>query len=245
MRKVKNALLILLAAVFLAAGGLLPMAAAQLQDKATADAVQYGDIEALQLKLEEEVLSMTYQQKMRLVMNGMGVEITDENTRIKEKSIMEATYTALIPFLELFLGGSFDNDYIEYYPAMVYDEGDPSRYACYWHVTMSLDMSIEDSISVILDDETGKVLAMELIDPEMYIEQAYLQKMQYALADMYFGELGITPIAEWPLTVESVDKYEATGNSLAATCYQFVDAVYGEVNIEIGVRTHGFYIYII
>ena len=243
MVKVKSVLAVLLTVLLLAGGGLLPTAASHFQDKTTTNTVQYENIEALQLRLEEKVLSMTYQEKLFLVMNGVGMEITDENTKIKEEQIMEATYTALLPYMDLFLGGSFDNDYMECYPVMVYDESDPSRYAYYWHVTMSLDMSMNDSVSVILDDETGKILAVELIDPEMYIEEAYLQKLQYTLASVYFADLGIEPVAEWP--VETAP-YEETGSSLAAVNYIFIDDVHGaEINVQIGVRSDGFYIYIV
>lgn len=244
MRKVKNAMLILLTLLLTAAGGLLPMGIARVQDKTVANVVQYADIEALQLRLEEEALSMSYPEKMFLLMHGEGVEITEEKMRIKEEQIMEAIYGALTPYMELFLGGSIDNDYIEYYPVMVYDGEDPSHYACYWHVILSLDMSINDTVSLILDDETGKVLAVELIDTEMYIGEEYLPELQYALATAYFKELEMEPIAQWPLEAAAEKSYDAMGVSVVAVNYQFVDAVYGEVNVEIGVRTDGFYIYL-
>ena len=242
MGKVKNVLAVLLTALLLVGGSLLPAVATHFQDKSTANVVQYENIEALQLRLEEEALSMTYQEKMFLLMHGAGMEVTDEKTNIKEEMVMEAAYAALMPYMELFFGGSFDNDYIEYYPVMVYDESDPSRYIYYWYVTLSLDMSMNDTVSAILDDETGKLLALEMIDPELMIEEKYLQKLQYTLASVYFADLGIEPVAEWPLEVEA---YDDTGSSLAATNYQFVDALYGEVNVQIGVRPDGFYIYFV
>lgn len=243
MGKVKTVLAVLLTALLLIGGSLLPSAAAHFQDKSITNTVQYENIEALQLKLEEEALSMTYQEKMFLMMRGAGVEVTDEKTNLKEEMVMEAAYAALMPYMDLFFGGSFDNDYIEYYPVMVYDEGDPSRYAYYWHVVMSLDMSMNDSISVILDDETGKLLALEMIDPELMIEEKYLQKLQYNLASVYFADLGIEPVAEWPVEVEA---YDDTGSALAATGYVFIDEVHGaEINAQIGVRPDGFYIYFV
>jgi len=245
MGKVKNVLAVLLTVALLIGGSLLPMAATNFQDKTTANVVQYENIEALQLRLEEEALSMTYPEKMFLMMHGMGVEITDEKTKIKESEIMEAAYAALAPYMDLFLGAPFDNDYMECYPVMVYDESDPSRYACYWHVVMSLDMSMKDSVSVILDDETGKALAVEMIDPELRIEAEYLQELQYALAATYIGTLGMEPVAEWPVAMEPTEKYDGTENSVAATGYVFIDEVRGvELNVQIGVRTDGFYIYL-
>ena len=243
MGKVKNILAVLLTVLLLAGGGLLPTAVSRLQDKTTTNTVQYENIEALQLRLEEEALSMSYQEKMYLLMHGEGMEITDEKTKIKEERIMEAVYGALAPYMDLFFGGSFDNDYIEYYPVMVYDGTDPSRYAYYWHVILSLDMSFEDTVSLVLDDETGKALAVEMIDPALHIEYAYIPELQYTLAATYFKELEIEPIAQLPL--ESAENYDAMGMPVAAVNYQFVDAVYGEVNVEIGVRPDGFYIYLV
>ena len=66
MLKVKNILLVLLTVVLLIGGSLLPVAATHIQDKATTNVVQYENIEALQLRLEEKVLSMTYPEKMLL-----------------------------------------------------------------------------------------------------------------------------------------------------------------------------------
>lgn len=243
MGKVKNILAVLLTVLLLAGGGLLPTAVSRLQDKTTTNTVQYENIEALQLRLEEEALSMSYQEKMYLLMHGEGMEITDEKTKIKEERIMEAVYGALAPYMDLFFGDSFDNDYIEYYPVMVYDGTDPSRYAYYWHVILSLDMSFEDTVSLVLDDETGKALAVEMIDPALHIEDAYIPELQYTLAATYFKELEIEPIAQLPL--ESAENYDAMGMPVAAVNYQFVDAVYGEVNVEIGVRPDGFYIYFV
>lgn len=243
MSKIKSVLVILLTVMLLIGGSLLPTMATRIQDKSTANVVQYENIEALQLRLEEEALSMTYPEKMFLMMHGAGMDITDEDTKIKGKNILEATYTALLPYMELFFGSSFDNDHIEYYPVMVYDESNPARYAYYWHVILSLDVSENDTVSVVLDDETGKVLAVELIDPEMNIEEAYLQKLQYNLAAAYFTDLEIEPVAEWPLAVE---QYDDMGSSLAATGYVFIDDVHGaEINVQIGVRSDGFYIYIV
>ena len=243
MLKVKNMLLLLLTVVLLTGGSLLPVVAARVQDQTITNVVQYENMEALQLRLEEKVLSMTYPEKMFLMMHGEGMEVTDENTNLKDEQVMEAVYAALTPYMDLFLGGSFDNDYIEYYPVMVYDWGDPSRYAYYWHVTMSLDMSMSDNLSVILDDETKKILAIEMIDPELQIDSAYLKKQQEALAAIYFHDLGIEPSAQWPVETEPADKKEVTGISLVATEYLLVDAVYGEAIVQIGVRTDGFYIY--
>lgn len=161
MHKLKIACLILLAILLTAVGGLLPVAATRMQDITTANVVRYEDIEALRLRLEEEAPSMSYQEKIFLMMHGEAAEIRDESTQIKEKEIIEAIYSALTPYMEIFFGKSLDNDYMQYAPVMAYDGADPSRHAYYWYVNMSLDASSKDYISLILDDETGKLLAID------------------------------------------------------------------------------------
>lgn len=219
------------------------MGAADMQDAATANVVQYADIEALRLKLEEEVLSMTFLEKIFLIMHGMGVEVNDENTVIKENEVLKVLDKALMPYQELFFGKAFDNDYMYHYPVMVYDESDPSRYYYYWYVTMSLDASYNDYITVILDDETGKLLAIDMTDPKFNIDESYLQELQYALSTIYFSELDISPVAEWPIEAVAANEKDAMGITTVAANYQFIDILYGEVNVEIGVRVDGFYIY--
>ena len=185
------------------------MGAAHMQDAATANVVQYADIEALRLKLEEEVLSMTFLEKIFLIMHGMGVEVNDENTVIKENEVLKVLDKALMPYQELFFGKAFDNDYI----------------------------------TVILDDETGKLLAIDMTDPKFNIDESYLQELQYALSTIYFSELDISPVAEWPIEAVAANEKDAMGITTVAANYQFIDILYGEVNVEIGVRVDGFYIY--
>ena len=82
MHKLKIACLILLAILLTAVGGLLPVAATRMQDITTANVVRYEDIEALRLRLEEEAPSMSYQEKIFLMMHGEAAEIRDESTQI-------------------------------------------------------------------------------------------------------------------------------------------------------------------
>lgn len=244
MRKVKNAAIVLLTLILLAVGSLLPAAAAHFQDSKTTNVVQYESIEALQLKLEEDVPALTFHEKLQLISSGVGMEVTDANTRLKEKDIMEAAYTALVPYMELFFGKPLDHDLLKYGAAMCYDETDPTRYCYYWHIQMSLDTSHTDGISVILDDETGMILGIEMYDPEWEIDAAYHRELETALAATYFGELGMDPQAVWPRDVEEVTP-NASGREGVASQYMFVDTIYGEIHLEIGVYTDGFYIYII
>lgn len=248
MRKVKNAFLILLAALLVAAGGLLPMAAARLQDKATIGTAKYEDIEVLQLKMEEEP-GLSFYEKIQLITAGIGVEVTDETMKMTGAQVLEAVYAGLQAYVDIgFLVEDLSNDYLEFYPIMVYDENDPSVFNYYWHVSMSLDVSQNDFISLILDDETGKILAIELKDPEMYIEAPYLTELEYQISSVYFNDLEIVPAAEMPVDAEGIldgyaNELQEPGDSHVLIRYQCVDVRYGEINIEICVHSNGFYIF--
>ena len=244
MRKVKNAVIILLTLVLLAVGSLLPAAVSRFQNNRIANVVQYENVEALQLELEEETPSMTFCEKLQLLSNGVGVEVTDASTKLKEEDIMEATYVALVRYMELFFGKSLDNDFFQYDIAMCYDEMDPTRYFYFWHVQLSLDTSYTDGISVILDDETGMLLAVEMYDPEWAIDETYHRELETAIAATYFGEWGVNPEMAWPRDIEEITP-NASGRMGIAGQYMFVDKTYGEIHLEIGVYTTGFYINVI
>ena len=241
MRKVKTILLLLLAAVVLAAGGLLPMAAARIQDWTTADVVHYENIEALQLKLEEEESGMSFFEKLYLMVNGTGMEVTEDVTRMYEEEAIEAAFAALQPYMDIY-GLPLDNDELQCFPYMIYDESDPTKLNYYWQVYISLDVSQNDEITVILDDETGKLIAAELRDWDMEITAGYLQELQSAVSAAYLGELELEPLDQWQVDVSSVYTEYESREPPAVIRYQFIDVRYGEINIEIGAHSNGFYI---
>ena len=247
MRKVKNAFLILLALLLTAAGGLLPMAAAQLQDRTTANAVQYGDIEALRLKLEEKQPGISVCEKLRLMMHGMDEKITSEMTKMTGAEILETMYAQLQPFADMgILPMDLSNDYLEYSPVMCYEDTVPTVYNYYWEISMSLDPSQYDSIRAVLDDETGKLLAIEVIDPEMDIPEKALAELSHVIGAYYAENLGLTLI-DAVLRETTPDGYAKEILTDVEACYFMTylcaDENYGEVSIEVGVDSHGFYIF--
>lgn len=249
MRKVKNAVLILLAFLLTAAGALLPMGAAHMQDAATANVVQYADIEALRLKLEEEQSGMGVCEKLHLMMHGMATDITSEMTEMTGAEILETLYAQLQPFADMgVLAGDLSNDYLEYVPVMCYEDTVPTVYNYYWEVSMSLDVSQYDSMRAVLDDKTGKLLAIEVIDPNIDIPEKALQELEHLISAYYFENLGLTPINATPMeSTGSLKGYTegilADGGPCFLMSYLCVDESSGEISIEIGVDTHGFYIF--
>ena len=244
MRKVKNAFLILLAALLVAAGGLLPMAAARLQDKATIGTAKYEDIEALQLKLEleEDRAWLSIFEKIQLMTTGVAAEITADMTKIKEEQVVETVVAGLDDYIVdcLILVGDMYYDTLELEPILLYDENDPTRFNYYWWVTMSLESFENDSITVILDDETGEILALECLNLPSLIEDSLLVKFEDIVRENYFGNLGIMPTGAKQIDVESVEADSSAKHYVV--CYQCINTLYGEINIEICVRSNGFYI---
>jgi len=240
MGKLKNILLILLVLLVLILGSLLPMGAAKLQDKTISNVVQYGDLKALQLKLEEQDPKLSFQEKLSLVVHGIGGEVTEEVMRMSPGDVHEAAYAAFQPYADIY-GLPLDNDMLEFYPGMAYNENDPSVSSYFWSVHMSLDVSQNDTITMILDDETGKLLAVELIDLDMDIPAEALWEFQAAVSSVYFEALRAEPVSAWPVETESAVIGE--GVTQVATRYQFVDTLYGEVCVDICARNDGFVIF--
>lgn len=249
MRKVKNAALILLALLLAAAGGLLPMAAAQLQDQATANVARYENIKALQLKLEEEQPDMGACEKLRLMMHGMGTGVTSEMTEMTGAEVLETMYAQLQPFADMgVLARDISNDYLEYSPVMCYEDSVPAVYNYYWEVSMSLNVSQYDSVRAVLDDETGNLLAIEVIDPNLEIPEKALQEMEHLISEYYFANLGLIPIEAMQMeTTWRPEEYTAGILADEGPCFLMTylceDGFNGRINIEVGVGAHGFYIF--
>lgn len=235
MNKVKNVCLILLAALLVAAGGLLPMGAARLQDEADTNVMQYADIEALQLKLEEEK-QINLSQKLALIVKGSGSEVKHDMMQMQEGKVVETACAALQPYGEIY-GVALGNSGAEYFPYMVWDENDPMSVNGYWHVYLPLAHSKNGAFNAILDDETGKILSLELLDPAMEISEKYFSEQLSMISTAYLNELGIIPNAEQVIeNSESLDK----GETQMGMLYRFADKQYGAYSVEIIVCGDGF-----
>lgn len=249
MTKLKNFAVLLMAFLLVVAGGVLPLAVAFAQDHIAAGQVEYADVESLQLTLEEEKVALGMLQKMDLICNGIGVEVTSEVTNMNGKDILEIMYDQLLPYSQFGLFAELDNDFLEFYPVMVYDEADPDIYNFYWYVHMSFDVSENDYLTVVLDDETGKILALECINPESYTSPKVLWEFQEAIGAIYFSNLELDPVNVMPVDSEGIlsetmETVDGEGDSHAVMRYQFADVAYGAVNVEIWVHTNGFAIYL-
>ena len=111
---------------------------------------------------------------------------------------------------------------------------------------MSLDPSQYDSIRSVLDDETGKLLAIEVIDPDMDIPEKALAELSHVIGAYYAENLGLTLI-DAVLRETTPDGYAKEILTDVEACYFMTylcaDENYGEVSIEVGVDSHGFYIF--
>lgn len=249
MTRIKNALAFLAVFLLAAAGAVIPTGTALVQDALTAGQVQYADVDSLQLTLEERRQQLNIQEKMGLILNGTGAEVTSEVTKMNGAQVLETLYAQLEPYSAFGLFVQPDNDYLEFYPVMVYDEADPQRYAFCWHIDMSFDAGEGDSLTVALDDETGKILALEYIDPSMQNPGKVLWEFQDAIQAIYFGNLGLTPVEAMPIDTEgilggSMESVNDAGDSHVMMRYLLADEQYGQVSVECCVHTNGFYIYL-
>lgn len=112
---------------------------------------------------------------------------------------------------------------------------------------MSLDGFENDSITVILDDETGEILALECWNLPTLIEDSFLEKYEDMVRVNYFGNLGITPTGAKQIDMEVVatEPGSDAGIRQYAVRYQCINTLYGEINIEIFINANGFSVYIV
>lgn len=244
MIKLKNALVLLLVFVLVAVGAVLPTVAARVQDQITAGPVRYADIDSLELILEERGPVLDMVEKLYLMLNGKGVEVTDQMTQMSEKSMIEALCAGLQPYVDMgFLRQELSYDTIEWDASMVYGETDPQTYNFYWYVHIPLDPYEEENLVVVLDDETGSILAMDYVG---VVDAYYVYETVYAIADIYFNNLGI-PSSDFMQVdpAESVYAFEEMEYPPAIMRFQVTNVQDRDVQIEICVQANGFYITLI
>lgn len=233
MGKAKQILVLLLAVVLLIAGGLLPFLTAAVQDAGNRDTIQYGNMNTLELTLrgeEQEPLDMF--TKLLLLQRGETVELVEnEVDTVTQEELLALADSALANYYSagLLMFGPGEMELEGYIPFFLYLPGVPEANAQMWMLQL-IDLE-GNQLTIVVDQETGSLLAMEYYSA-LLIEKLGYDMKDYGvlLADVYFSTLGIYPFAtEGP--------YYDVGISQS---YYLEQEGYENVFIHLSVQSDGF-----
>ena len=191
MTKLKNALLILLAAVSVAVGALLPGTVSYLRDRNASGKVTYADMPSLQLSLTHESGLDLYEKLFLLSGELDTLEISAQEARMTAQEVTAAAYAGVRSYLDMGLLGRIPEDYtFSCQPMLVYPAENPKQYIVLWLVEMSLDAGNE-SWSLAMDDETGKILLLEFVTQYMQWEREELYALSEVITATYLEALAL------------------------------------------------------
>ena len=238
MRKGKNAALLLLAAVVIAACSALPQLVSAYQDDAAMGRTHYEAVPNIQLQIRDgEPTPVIGKLAMMARMDG-GLELSESMASMNAEEAEARFHEILQAYIGVGLVDAFEPVVYESRCILASVTSDPSLNGIYWMVTLiSGDDENFAQFDAAIDDETGHLLAVSYTGHRLLSEgerDLYLS----VFPNFYFTELGMEDYAYF-VTPDMNGAY--IGENHRAVRYRFGDAVYGEVNVDFYVNEYGFY----
>ena len=160
MKKLRNTLLLLLTAVLIALGAVLPKITAALVDRETVIQTGSRDMTPIALDVNGEVRSLSAVEKIDLLRKGQMIAITEKEAAMTEADVNAALEIAMREYEDAGIFGWFDFDAWNVQPMLCIDPNSPENYAIFWDVTIINKMAPYQTLGVDIDDETGKIYSI-------------------------------------------------------------------------------------
>ena len=235
MQKVKYALVLLLTAVLITLGALLPSIAARVQDAAEQGKVLFGDMEEIRLNLYE----LSALQKLYLIPAATVVDMSTDKTKLREEDMEQTIAAVLRPYIQNgLIPDTLDAFTSEYHPMLYYSPIDAELSNIVWMVSLASGEEQTDwqRIDILMDDKTGKILTINYNRALPLYDDWMLEDLLKSFYTVYLNELDLT--AEEGLHREENANAEKRA---ASTTFRWGDAEYGEWGIEFLLSDNGFY----
>lgn len=238
MKKHKNEIFIVLTVVVIIFCGMLPKLIGLVEDYFADQNISYGEQKTVSL-----IRELNDVEKMYLLKNGTEVSISEDRTNLKWTNMSETLDAALSWYTQngFIMGQTADFTIIKCEPVLRYSTQMPNVSGIFWKVDMELSDYYGQSISLYLDDQTGKVLLIsyECLEPVFSIADLALPLQ--ALFDCYQSE------RDWHNVVyagQNNIEPEETENVAypykREIIFHYGDIVYGENSIKFIVTENGF-----
>lgn len=246
MGKLKTVLILLLAAAVIVGCAYLPGFVGTMQDNAENE-VRYAEIQALQLQLgNAQRGELPMLGKLSLLKRGTTMEIAEEDAPMLPDTVLDRSHTEFSRYMDCgLIHTELDFSKIWATPFLVFSPEDPDVNFIYWSVEV-LDSSVNTSLTLLIDDETGKLLRIDYYTDEWY----YAPEEQYYLLDTFYNVYmeSLDLIEELKAREDAVSDRETFTEDIstdgsAGIRVRFSDPEYGEVNLDFYVHPNGFYCY--
>ena len=238
MHKIKSFFAVLLTVAVVAACAMLPTFVAGMQDNVQQDEITVGDVN--EVKLEVEKLNMF--EKLFLFREGQSIIYKKEKTELVSKDMEILVSEQLRPYVDagLILGDVNDLS-MEATPMLYFYSGKTDLSHVFWNVNI---FSYEEPfyhLELYLDDETGKIIVINLYCDEPVYDYDMFERLQMFL-EIYISnfEDDIEDDTEYVPVVEIVENTNTDVEVISAEL-RWGDVIYGELTLEFAFSPYSFY----
>lgn len=245
MRRIRNILIVLLAAAILCGCAVLPRIVAEIQDGALLNVLSYGQMNPVKLELSQEEAQtgsgLNIMEKLAIYRNGNSFYPGEDYPTVHTKEeILAFAEKALSTYRDagLIREDMEANMMDEYQPVMMFHSSAPGKLFAIWYVTM-WNYDCGSFLGMAIDDETGQVLLMDYASGETEMEWDY-SKMCGELYSLYMKAMDNSVLQTIEPTTE--DTEEGYVYNYTAMYVAWGDANFGEVVLEFTVSIAGFYV---
>lgn len=245
----RSIMVLLLSAVLLVMGAVLPMAVAGVQDSMNTEKVGYASINAVNLEFSES--PMTIREKLAVAAHpGSTVDIPEELADHSQEEITDIALEKITPYQdEGLLLGEIDREnlLVTAIPVLLSSEDPQEERSCIvWYLVLSPAQSPGDcywTLYLTLDDETGTLCSMEYSfhakDQTRYQRTGSNADQLLKFCRLYIDGLG-EEFAEYaPEDLLKEAWTSPTGDNIY-TMVNWGDIYYGEVQITLYMTNYGF-----
>ena len=194
--KAKSIISILLTIVIVFFGASLPYLAGHIYDSINTGHENQADIRSLQLEINE----LTLYEKMLLSIVGTTIQVSDEQAYTQREDLPEVIAAAIVPYLQTGYF-YFEADLEKYinsgeietnaYPLLSYMPSDPGKSNVFWIVDLFLDDYYSEYIHMVIDDETGTLVALIIRSDAPILEGYDCQEVAHVFYYTYCNIIGI------------------------------------------------------
>lgn len=238
MGKAKNAALILLAALLIAACALLPVAIAAYHDSTALGQPRFEEVQTVNLDIREaESMPVLHRLAMMARLDQL-IEIPESMASMTQEDAEERALSVLQSYVDAGLVEPYEPEFYDVHCVLSQVVSEPSMTQILWILTLVAPPDVPYAcMGLAITDDSGQVLAINYAaDQPVYGEDQ--ERRLPVFADLFFGGLGMTDYGDFITNdlkkLDSTQKYEAIR-------YRFGDEIYGQINVDLYVNEFGFY----
>lgn len=237
MKKLKNALILLLTIGLIGCGAILPGIVAAVMDRDAVNQTGTREMASVALEMGEEKQLLSTAGKLDLLRRGQTINITEKEASMTLADVNGAVETAMAEYIDAGIFEWFDFDAWITQPKLCIDPDSPDNYGVFWTVTIINKMEPYQTLSMDIDDETGKIYSIRYDTYGEYRLEGVWERnaaIMDSFVHVYLSQLGMMEQDAEPY----LEYGELDGEVLCGGFY-FTDEHYGRCGIEFYVTGTG------